>query len=254
MISSAALISMVITSVFISLLPMIVFAFFRKKEKIGFKSVLIGAVGFFVTVQILEQSLHKVVIGNNLIPNPILFSIYGALAAGVFEETARFIAFKTILKNNHQWKDGIAYGIGHGGIEAIIIGATFIVMGIMIRTGTFDTILGQQVSADQAAQMKKLIIQNAANSNLLLDIIERIFAFGIQIALTMVVLYAVKYRKNIYLFIAILLHTLIDTPAALFQSDLVTDIFVIEGMLFLIFIVAIVFLSKTKKIFRKEVM
>lgn len=253
MISSASLIWMLVTAVLSLLLPIIVFAFFKKKEKLSFKPVLIGGVVFFVAVQILEQMLHAVVIGNNIILSPIPFAIYGALAAGIFEETARFIAFKIILKNNHEWKDGIAYGIGHGGIEAIIIGVTFVVIGIMIRTGTFDTFIGQQVSVEQAAQMKELIIQSAANSNPLLDIIERIFAFGLQIALTMIVLYAVKYRKNIYLFIAILLHALIDFPGALFQSKIVTNVFVIEGMLFVLFIIAIIFLLRTKEIFVREV-
>ncbi|WP_407645006.1 YhfC family glutamic-type intramembrane protease [Clostridium polyendosporum] len=60
------------------------------------------------------------------------------------------------------------------------------------------------------------------------------------------------HRKNIYLFIAILLHALMDFPAALYQMK-VTNIFITEDIVFVYFIIAIIFLSKTKKIFSKEV-
>lgn len=247
MISLASLISMGVTAVLCLLLPAIVFIFFKKKEGIGFKPVLTGMVVFFVFAQILEQMLHAAVIGSNLILNPILFSVYGALAAGVFEETGRFIAFKTILKNNHDWKDGIAYGIGHGGIEAVLIGVTILGIGIMMKNGAFDTALGQHVSA----QTKELLLQSAANSSLL-DITERIFAFGMHMALSMIVLYAVKYRKNIYFFIAILLHALIDFPAGLYQAKIISNMYVVECMLLALFTAALIFVSNTKKIFNKE--
>jgi len=80
---------------------------------------------------------------------------------------------------------------------------------------------------------------------------ERIFAFGIQIALTMVILYAVRYRKNIYLFIAIIVHALIDVIAGLYQTKIITSIYVVEGIVALYFIIAIIFIYKTKKIFSK---
>lgn len=54
------------------------------------------------------------------------------------------------------------------------------------------------------------------------------------------------------MFIAILLHALMDFPAALYQMK-VTNIFITEGIIFVYFIIAIIFLSKTKKIFSKEV-
>ncbi|WP_454055548.1 YhfC family glutamic-type intramembrane protease [Clostridium sp. Marseille-Q7071] len=142
--NSASIISAGISGAMCVLLPIIVLIYFKKKEKISLKPVIIGAIVFFIFTQILERLLHMVVIGNNLIKNPIFFSIYGALTAGIFEEVGRFIAFKTVLKNNHEWKDGIAFGIGHGGIEAIIIGVfssvQFIIYSNLINRGLFDII------------------------------------------------------------------------------------------------------------------
>ncbi|WP_051542020.1 YhfC family intramembrane metalloprotease [Clostridium lundense] len=255
MVSSTSIISMTISAIGCFLFPIIMFIYFKKKEKITLKPVIVGIAVFFVFTQILEKLLHMFVIKNNLIPNPILFSIYGALAAGIFEESGRFIAFKTVLKNNHEWKDGLAYGIGHGGIEAILIGAItniqYITFSNLINNGSFDSVIGSKVPASQIYQLKQLkeMLIQASASNFIIGFAERIFSFGIHLALTMIVLYAIKYRKNIYLLIAILVHALIDFPAALYQMKIV-NLFIAEGMIVIYFIISLIFLSKTKKIFK----
>ena len=47
--------------------------------------------------------------------------LYGGLMAGVFEETGRYVSFKWFLKKETRIQDGLSYGIGHGGIEAMLI-------------------------------------------------------------------------------------------------------------------------------------
>lgn len=258
MVSSTSITFMWISAIVCFLFPIIVLLYSKKKEKISLKPFFVGMAVFVVFVMILEKCLHTVVIGNKLITNPILFSIYGAFAAGIFEEGGRFIAFKTVLKKKHEWKDGLSYGIGHGGIEAILLAGVANIQNIvysnLINNGTFDTVIGGKVPASQLSQidqLKQMLIQTSA-SNFLIGMAERIFAFGIQIALTMVVLYAIKNRKNIYLFIAILLHALIDFPAALCQAGII-NVFVTESLIAVFFIISIIFILKTKKNFNKEV-
>lgn len=257
MVSSASIVNMIIDAIVCFLLPIIVLIYFKRKEKISYKPVIIGAAVFFVFAMILERLVHMVVLGNNLITNPVWFTIYGALMAGIFEEGGRFIAFKTVLKNNHKWKDGLAFGIGHGGIEAILIGAVmniqYIVYSKLINSGLFDTVIGSKVPASQLAQfqlIKETLIQTSAGTYLM-GSVERICALAIQLALTMVVLYAVKYRKNIYLLAAILLHALIDVPAALYQVKAI-NVYAAEAILIIYFIIAMIFLFRAKRLLSKE--
>lgn len=129
----------------------------------------------------------------------------------------------------------------------------FIIYSNLINSGLFDTVLGSKVPAAQVSQLQKLkeaLIQTSASS-IIMGTAERVFAFGIQITLTMVVLYAAKYRKNIYFFFAVLLHAMIDVPAALFQGKVI-NAYIAEGITLVYFIIAIIFLSKTRRIFSKE--
>lgn len=117
----------------------------------SWRSLLVGIVIFIVFSQILEKIVHFIVLsptGTELkwSSNPYLFALYGGLAAGIFEEIGRYFAFKVWLKNNHQFNDGLSYGLGHGGIEAIFIGGmsalNSLLISSMIKTGNLETILG----------------------------------------------------------------------------------------------------------------
>src|SRR5574339_951081 len=102
-------------------LPVVLWFYFRRKFVLPWKLVAAGAVTF-----IASQVLHiPLVVGMgpmlqsaSLLINAVILG----LLAGVFEETARYILFKFILKNSSSWKEGVLVGLGHGGIEAFLLG------------------------------------------------------------------------------------------------------------------------------------
>ena len=75
--------------------------------------------------------------------------------------------------------------------------------------------------------------------------LERIMALVLQIAFTMLVLYAVKQKKYIFLVYAILFHAFVDFFAALYQTKTI-NIFVAEGITLLFTIGAVVLIRKMK--------
>lgn len=252
MISNNVIISIIVAMLFCIIFPLATLIYLKRKEHFSFKTVFIGALGFVLFALILERILHSIVISSNIIStNTIGFAIYAALAAGIFEETGRFIIFKTFLKKNTQWSDGLGYGIGHGGIEAILIGGltllNSLVIAITINAGKLDTLL--QGQAPSVIETVKSSITSITIAGISMGIFERIFALTVQIALTFVVLYAIKKRKNIYLLAAIVLHSALDFLPALYQIKLLTNLYIVEAIIFIFAIVGFAFILKSKKLF-----
>ena len=201
----------------------------KKKEKIS--TILIGAATFLLFVLILEKPIQNALVFPTLMglpyhgaaqfldANPVLWALVVGLFPGVFEETGRLVAYKTLLKNRKNRETSISHGIGHGGIEVILVGGisyvTYIVYALMINSGTFGTLIeqAQAQGPDSVAQGYAIAAQLAAFSagDLFLNIVERIFAVLYHIGASMLVFYACRDKKRFWLYpLAILLHTLID--------------------------------------------
>src|SRR5690554_2190003 len=138
---------MIFSALLIFLFPLGLAVYMYKKERISLKAILIGAAVF-----ILSQILICIPLINVLGTKPwfqgllsnIFFTalVVGGLSAGVFEEIGRYLGFRFFLNNELSWKNGIAYGIGHGGIEAVLlVGMKYInniVTSFMINNATFN--------------------------------------------------------------------------------------------------------------------
>ena len=253
MVGQSTIIVIIVAMVFCILLPIISVIYFKKKEQFSIKTVFIGTLGFFLFAMVLEQIIHSLVIATKTIQlNTIAFAIYGALAAGVFEEVGRFVMFKFLLKDNMRWKDGLGYGLGHAGIETILVGAlsylNALVMSLAINSGTIkDLLINQDTTTIETVKNSFANLTLLATS---MGVFERVFAFIIQIALTFIVLYAVKERKKIYLLVAILIHALIDFAPALYQMKFITNLYLIEGIVFIFAIFGFIFIMKSKALFK----
>jgi uncharacterized membrane protein YhfC len=156
--------------------------------------------------------------------------------AGIFEETARFFSF-TILKRKYNGViTGLSYGIGHGGIEAVLLAGvsmiSSIVLCIFFNAGNIEIITGSlQGEASEQINMQINALLTSAPYMFLLSGMERLFAISIQISLSVIVFYSVYCKGKIWLFpSAILLHAIIDIPAAAFQVNILKSIFVVETL------------------------
>lgn len=254
MVSNSAMMAIASSAIIGFLLPILLGIFLRKRYRISIKPIIIGAITFIFFSQILEKLLHIFVISNNIFTNNIAFAAYGALAAGIFEEGGRYIFFNIFLKDKRQWEDGLAFGLGHGGIEAILLagmaGIQKLVYASMINNGTFET-LTQKLPSELGEQLKNSIMSATLTESLLIGF-ERVFAMTVQIAFTLLVLYAIRSRKKIYLLLAVILHAIMDVPAALYQLKMVNNVFVVEFIFFLMAIIAFIYIRKSKEIFEAK--
>ncbi|WP_459501691.1 YhfC family intramembrane metalloprotease [Bacillus sp. C1] len=249
MVSNTVIASITIQLALSILVPIIALVYFRKKYHISWKVVGIGILIFIGFTQILETPFHLFMRGNpataKVLENPYIFAIYGGLTAGIFEELGRFVAFFFLLKKYQEYKDGLAYGIGHGGIESILIGGfaglQTLTFAISINNGSFAQMVEK---LPELSRVQDALIQAPAYLYLLGGL-ERIMALVLQIAFTMLVIYAVKQKKYIFLVYAVLFHAFVDFFAALYQRQVI-NVFVAEGIIFILAIFAFILIRKMK--------
>ena len=101
---------------------------YYKKKGGQVSAFFVGCAVFVVFALLLESLVHNLVlkglpVGEKILGNTLLYALYGGLMAGLFEETGRFLAFKTVLKKRQDNdRNALMYGAGHGGIECILQG------------------------------------------------------------------------------------------------------------------------------------
>ena len=235
-VGSAQIVFLLLGTVLATVVPLVIAIIWTIKKKEKFTTVLIGAATFLLFAIILEKPIQNVLVfptqmglpdtgvSQFINARPVLWAFIVGLFPGVFEETGRFVAYKTVLKNRKNRETSISYGIGHGGFEVMfLLGttyATYIMYAVMINTGTFGTVMDQVMAKapDQAGTVIALANQIAVFSfaDLAVGVVERIFAVLFHIGASIIVFYACKEKGRLWLYpLAILLHTGLDFIAAL---------------------------------------
>ena len=226
----------------------------RKKYKINFAVLGLGAVAFFASSQVLEKIVHLLVLHpqkDGTVPlmtgNPLLYVIYGICMAALFEETARLIFFKWLEKKRTlEDSDALAYGLGHGGLELLYIG-----MGSLISLLILFSLLESSNPdlANLLPQNTLETVQSLSGWQVYLLGVERVLALVMQIGLSFWVYQAVRQKKWIYLVAAYGLHALFDLAPSLSQVGWLSNPLLVEGLLA---VEVIIFIYFTKSIFYKK--
>ena len=218
-----------------------------RHHKGSLMAITTGAFCFIVGANFLEQLFHSLVFTAvpGLLQNAPLMIVYGCLAAGVFEESARLLGLRYLCKRDSAPAIGFAYGIGHGGIEAILLfGFTMInnlIVMTMVNSGNAAQLLTGLTSEAQAiAQSQLSALAELPATNFLAGGVERLFAISLHLALSMLVWMAVSRRIGMWGYpLAIGLHAFTDIPAMLYQTGLVSSIWLTE-LLVLVFTAVVV--------------
>jgi len=256
-VSIFSIIFMAISAIISISLPIFLFIFLHKKYDAKILPLIIGAVAFIIFALILERIVHSIVYKNfSLREKPLLFIFYAPFMAGIFEETARFISFKILKKKFTGISTGLSYGIGHGGIESVLLAGFSMMAGlvfsILINTGNIEIITDklQGETLDQL-NIQLSTISTTPSYMFLLSGVERIFAISIQISLSVIVFYSVFCNNKLWLFpLAIILHAIIDFSPAAFQVGIIKNILLVYILLCIsatIMVILTIYLHKKLK-------
>ncbi len=227
-ISNLSILAMAFSALIGIAIPVVLYCIFRKKGA-NHLPFWTGAVTFVLFAFVLEQVAYffimKTALWTTIVNNVILLGVFGGFMAGLFEETGRFIAFKTVLRRK-RWNDqnALMYGAGHGGVEAVIL----LSVGMII-----NVIFSLQFNAGQSSAFGGLdAAQQLINTPfwmIFVGAIERVSAVTIHITLSVLVWFAAKDGKKFWLYpLAIFLHLLVDAVAVILSRSGI-NVWLIEG-------------------------
>ena len=189
---------------------------------------MVGALGFFVPQVLIRLPILTVLSANAGFLNwtqkhLLLYTLGLALTAGLFELAGR-CAGAGLLRKHLTFPRALAAGLGHGGIEAILlIGLTYInnlVYLVLLQSGGFDALVAQAAAA--GADTTQLTAAAAALKStsaglFLLAGLERVLTMVCQSCMTTMVFYGFRKKDFRWILDCLGIHFLLDSTAGIPQ-------------------------------------
>jgi len=229
MVSLGAFAGIVVTLIITLFCPVILaFVYIIKNKGKGvWKAVVLGAVGFYLLQIQLRIPVINVFSSYDWFQqfaenNYIVYCLILASTAALVEVVARFVVAKCLQKEL-SYQHGIAAGLGHGGIEAVLlVGMTYVnnlLFAFLINTGLYDK-LTEQVGASffsDTPEMAELLTEikgtllETPGYLFYLAGYERILCVLFHISMSLLVCYTV-YKKRAFVGIGItfVVHFFVD--------------------------------------------
>lgn len=206
-------------------LPLALLILIRRKQKADMLPFFLGCGSFFLFAMLLEQLMHSLVllkmgtVSKALSENLWLYALYGGLAAGLFEETGRYLTMRFLMKGKWTRENALMYGAGHGGLEAVLIlgmaSVNNLLYSVMINTGSLVSALSEDMDSQQVLERLAPLGQLPA-WQFFLGGGERILAIALHLALSLFVWKAVRNREKWYFYpLAIVLHMGVNMASVL---------------------------------------
>jgi uncharacterized membrane protein YhfC len=228
-VSAGFLISLGIATAFEILFPLALALFVARRLHVRWRYFWYG-VAVFAVVQLFTR-VPLVYVLNNVLASQLKASqaflwtwlLILALTAALFEEVGRYFGYRIFMgKEEKTWPKGIMYGIGHGGLESIVlvglVSSALSLVNILVIQSLDITKLP---AAQQTALHDQFAILAAQPGWLpLLGGYERLCAIAFHIAMSIVVLQAFRRGHIRWLWYAVGLHFLFDFGAIALTTGL----------------------------------
>jgi uncharacterized membrane protein YhfC len=210
--SDALLASLTFAALFAFAYPLILGGLARSRLHAAWRYFAYG-MAIFIVFQIVTRIPLITLVQSRIAPQlqasrPLLVAwvLIASLTAGIFEEVGRYVGYRWLFKPEQRtWKNGVMYGLGHGGVEAMVL------LGISYFSALSLLISGQaRAAADPAlaAQLGAITSQPAWIP--LIAAWERLWAVALHVGFSVLVLQVFRRGGLRWLWLAILLHGLAD--------------------------------------------
>jgi ABC-2 type transport system permease protein len=212
-----------------------------------------GAVAFFVS-QTYHLPLNNWLADVGLIgpigpdaPNLLRTAAVLGLSAGLCEGLMRLLTFWWLNRRGlvERWSGAVMVGLGHGGLEAMILGAmtALSAAALLALRGTDLTALN--LPADQLAALQtQLAAFEGSPLRAALPFVERLMALALHVAVSLLIWLAFRRRNPLYAVAGILYHALLDATAV-YAAQFVTNPWLLEGVVLLLALPALALVAWT---------
>lgn len=205
--------------------PLLLAIWFCRKYKAPVTTVLLGALTFLIFQLILRIPLLRILQSYYPGTNPnlegwnlVFYSFFMAFTAALFEEGGRVLVYKLFLKKKTDRINAIAFGIGHGGFEAIsLVGFTYInnlILMAVINLGILNPANDPTGALSKAADL----IINTSPVMFLMAGIERVLSIILHIGFSLLVVYGLASKKTRFVLYAFLAHFVLNFPLVFIQG------------------------------------
>ena len=180
---------------------------------VGWRFFWYGALVFFVSQMVARLPLVQV--GQVLLQDALsstvvqwIWIVVLSFSAGLFEEGGRWIGYRWLFRPEERtWRPAVVYGLGHGGLESMVLIAglgMLSLVGLLAMTSTDLSQLQPEQRGAVQAQLAAVAAQPAWFP--LLGAWERLSAMTIHVGLSLIVLQAFRRASWVWLPVAILVH------------------------------------------------
>ena len=180
---------------------------------VGWRFFWYGALVFFVSQMVARLPLVQV--GQVLLQDALsstvvqwIWIVVLSFSAGLFEEGGRWIGYRWLFRPEERtWRPAVVYGLGHGGLESMVLIAGLGVLSLVGLLAMTSTDLSQ-LQPEQREAVQALVAAVAAQPAWfpLLGAWERLSAMTIHVGLSLIVLQAFRRASWVWLPVAILVH------------------------------------------------
>lgn len=223
------------------------------------KPMLVGMLVFLIMQIAIRIPLVTVVLPHTpaftrLMEYPVSYGLFLGFTAGLAEEVGRWLGYKIFLRNRTNWATGVSLGVGHAGMEAaLLVGLANInnlVHAMRINSGVF----WHWAAANTNGHLAERIFTYLTHLNPLVTAmagLERILIFIVQIAFSLMVLYAVKTKNALWLVLAIFAHTFVDAPVVILPKVMLFNIYMAELFFVVCALISFWYIMRARKMFAK---
>lgn len=216
MVSASVIAALYVSAAVLLVAPILLLLILCLRGKIDPKPMFLGAGAFFVSQICLRipilQALSSQGWFHTFALNTIPYTIFLSVTAGLFEESARYVCARFLLRKNRALRDAAAFGLGHGFCEVILlVGLTQvnnIIYASMINSGTFQAMTKLLPGAAGKQILSALLALTPAL--ILVSIWERVSTVLFHLFATVLIFQGVRKRRIGYYFIAVGMHALTD--------------------------------------------